>query len=110
MGETAGIDRCAELVNKLFGKSNEERVTYLRSIKLKEINLLSEICLNVVKGNLQLPKRAKTVLARVKKTLYKLASRVIHSDAKKKLWKTLKGLHILNILLPILKNEIFLPR
>lgn len=108
MGEKIGIERTAVLVNKLMGKTNKDRLAYLKTINQKELKLLSEICLNIIKGNLQIPKRAKIILERVKKTLYKLGSRVIKFDVKRKLWTGIKGLHILNVLLPLVQNEFLL--
>ena len=108
MGRSIGIKRTASLVKKLLRKNNKQRVDYLKLINPKEINLLSEITLNIVKGNVSIANRTKTLLTRVKKTLYKLASKSVETAIKKKLWLSLKGLHILSVLLPIIENEILL--
>lgn len=103
-----GIGRTRSLVEKLLKKNNLERLQYLKLLNPKELNLLSEITLNIIRGTVKISKKTKTILGRVRKTLYKLASKSVKSEIKKKLWINLKGLHILNILLPIIHHEILL--
>ena len=103
-----GIKRTSALVEKLIRKNNKERINYLKKIKQKELNLLSEVCINIIKGNVKITKRIKTILTRVKDTLKKLSSRTAKSEINKKIWVGIRGLHILNILLPIIQNEILL--
>ena len=57
MGRSIGIKRTASLVKKLLRKNNKQRVDYLKLINPKEINLLSEITLNIVKGNVSIANR-----------------------------------------------------
>lgn len=108
MGKEFGVKRTATIVGKLLSKSNKERRDYLKSITPSQIKLLSEVCMNIIRGNVPITKRVKTILTRVKKTLHKLASRTVKSDDKKKLWLGIGGLHILNTLLPVLQHEILL--
>lgn len=108
MGKELGIKRTAKLVGELIKKSNKERVNYLKTLNKNDLNLLSEISMNVIRGNVPITKKTKTILTRVKQTLRKLASKSVKSEVKKKIWFGIKGLYILNILLPIIKNEILL--
>ena len=56
MGKEFGIRRTAKLVGELISKSNRERVKYLKSLRQNEINLLSEISMNVIRGNVPISK------------------------------------------------------
>lgn len=108
MDKESGLKRVSALVIKLLEKTNKQRHDYLKLIKLKEIKQLTEICMNILNGNIKITNKIKIILKRVCVIFYKLASRTTSFKEKKKLWSGLKGLHILNIILPILYNEVLL--
>ena len=93
----------AKKINKF---SNLEKVDYFKLIKRNEIDLLSEIVLNFIKCNIKHDSSSFKLLYRVKRYVYMLASKKVSTAIKKKILQSVKGLNILNILLPLLINQL----
>lgn len=98
---SAHVEKIVQFAKKLLKLSQTERLLYLENIKNNEIDLISEIVLNFLRCNIKSDSESKSILERVKKYLYILASKRKSISIKKKILKSLKGLNILNILLPL---------
>ena len=86
--------------------SNSGRKFYMKNIKNKEIKILSEVILNFLHCNIKHNINSVLHLKRVKKYIYLLASKKISYSKKKNILQSLKGLSILNIILPLAINTL----
>ncbi len=88
-----------EKFNKL---SQSERVDYIKNNSSeKTINYFSELASNFLKGNIKPNTTSFKHLKRIKNYIYKLASKKTARKYKHKLLSSIKGLQILNILIPL---------
>lgn len=88
-------------VKKLLKLTHTERADYLKTITDEEVKLISEIALNFINCNINYDTKSFDLLKRVKKFVYLLASKKTTITIKKTILKSLKGLSILNNLLPL---------
>ena len=98
--------KLVRLLSKLERLNHGERLSYMKSINKTEINLISEIIHNLLNFNIKADFKSLSVLKRVKKYLYKLSSKQVPYLIKKKILNSLKGLNILNILIPLALNTL----
>ena len=94
------------LLTKLSKLNHSERIVYIKSITKKEIKLISEVIYNLLHFNIKTDFKSLSILKRVKKYLYKLSSKRVSHLIKKKILQTLKGLNILNIVIPLALNTL----
>ena len=95
------IKKLQNFVNKLYRLENSERLIYMNSIKVDEIRLISELVYNFLNFNIIHDRKSLILLERVKNYMYMLASKKVSFCYKKKILSSLKGIHIINILLPL---------
>lgn len=95
-----------KLVTTLSTLTNSERIAYLSRSKKEEIRIISEIVHNFLKCNIKCDTQSLRRMRRVKKYLYQLASKKISFSSKRQILQSLKGLNILNILLPLVLNTL----
>lgn len=88
-------------VRKLMKLSHTERLEYFKTISDKEVDLISEIALNFINCNIKYDTKSYNLLKRVKKFIYHLASKRTGKQIKRNILTSLKGLSILNNLLPL---------
>ena len=98
------LDKTRDLIRRLAGLSQVERIVYFKNISLHEIEIIEDILLNVVRGNVPLNKKIFNYLKRIKKYIYLLISKKISKKTKKRILYSLKGLQIITLLLPIVKS------
>ena len=95
------IKKLVSLLRKLEKLNQGERLNYMKSISQSEIELISEIIHNLLNFNIKTDFKSLSMLKRVKIYLYKLSSKRVSYFLKKKILQSLKGLSILNILIPL---------
>lgn len=78
-----------------------QRVKYIKSLSDRETDYISEICLNFLKSNILVEKEAIRPLNSLQSEIRALASKKKSREYKKKLLLTLKGLRVLQYLIPI---------
>ena len=93
--------KISRFVRKLLKLSHTERQEYFKSITSEEVDLISEIALNFINCNIKYDNKSYNLLKRVKKFIYHLASKRTSIHVKKTILQSLKGLSILNNLLPL---------
>jgi len=98
------IDRVRKFIRKLLKLNQRERYDFMKTISNSELEIIEEISHNILKGNIPLNYRIYNILKRLKKQLYLLTSSKNSKKIKKKLLLSLKGLTILNTILPIALN------
>ena len=91
---------------KLLKYSHIEKVEYFKAIKREELDLITEIVLNFIKCNIKHDSNSLKLLRRVKTYMYTIASKKAGLSVKKKILQSLKGLNILNIILPLVINQL----
>jgi len=89
-----------KFIEKLLKLNQKERREYMKSISDRELKFIKEIAYNIVKGTIPLSHTTYNKLKRVKTQLYSLFSKKFSNI----LFFSLKGLRILNIILPIALN------
>ena len=94
-------NKLIDFVSKLLKLTHTERLNYFKSITKEEVDLISEIVLNFLHCNIKHDRKSFSLLKRMKKYLYLLASKKTAKTIKKKIIQSVKGLAILNILLPL---------
>lgn len=70
------------------------------SLRLEEVNFLSEIVSNFLCGHIAVSKDILIKLSRLRAFLHKLSSRSVASERRRKLFMSLKGLYTIAQLLP----------
>ena len=95
------MDSVRIIVNELTGLNQKQRFEYLKSISIRDIALIREILINVIKGNISVGYDRYILLKRVKKYIYKLVSKTTSTKLKKKILASIKGLQILSLVLPL---------
>lgn len=95
------IQNFIKLIIKL---TPSQRVKYIQSMSNKEIDYISEICLNFLKSNITTDKETVKVLDSLRNEIRSLGSKGKSRIWKKKLLLTLKGLRVLQFLFPIVLN------
>ena len=96
--------KLSRFVRKLLNLSHTERLEYFKTINREEVEFISEIALNFINCNIKHDTKSFSLLKRMKKYIYLLASKKTAISVKKDILKSLKGLNILNILLPLTIN------
>ena len=86
---------------KLNKLTNTQRLLYLKTITPDEIDLISEIALNFLNLNIKTDTRSYILLKRLKTVIKCLASKLQSYNSKRKILKSLRGVQMLNILLPL---------
>ena len=94
------------LAKKIQSFSSTEKVEYFKLVKSDEIDLITEIVLNFIKCNIKYDSNSFKLLERVKSYMYLIASKKVSKSIKKKILQSLKGVNILNILLPLVINQL----
>ena len=94
---------------KLFKLINSERLTYMKKISKKEVDIVSELILNFLHGNIRSDQKSIDLLRRIKKCLYLLVNRKSGIKIKRIILSSLKGINILNIILPLVLNTLYNP-
>ena len=89
-----------KFMKKLFSVNQRERQEYLKSISSAELRLIDEVLINILRGNISITYEKYSLLKRVKKYLYMLHSNKTSKRVKKQILTSIKGLHILSIVLP----------
>ena len=100
------IKKLVTLLRQLEKLNQTERLNYMKSITKSEIKLISEIIHNLLNFNTKTDFKSLSILKRVKNYLYKLSSKRSSYLLKKKILKSLKGLNILNIIIPLALNTL----
>ena len=72
----------------------------------EEIDFVSEICLNFLKTNIKAGFTKISLLKKVRNEIRLLSRKKFGRGIKRKILKSLKGIHLLNILLPIALDNI----
>lgn len=94
-------------VKHLTGLSSTHRRDYINSLNPEEVNFLSEIVYNFLRGRIIIPRDLLKSLLRHRSFLYSLSSSSNTAEKRKKLFMTLKGLYVLAQLLPFTLKSIF---
>ena len=89
------------LLMKLKNLSHSERKVYFVSIPKQELILISEIVLNFLNDRFHVPAFKFKLLKRIKNSIRKLADKKVSLKNKRIILSSIKGLQIINILLPI---------
>ena len=97
----AHANKLIDFVSKLLKLSHSERLNHFKNITQEEVDFISEIVLNFIQCNIKHDRKSFLLLKRMKKYLYLLACKKTAISIKKKIIHSLKGLNILNILLPL---------
>ena len=100
------VKKLISFIEKILQLSQTERAIYFKSIKSAEIDLVTEIILNFIECNVKHDNSSLQILKRVKNYMYMLASKKTSIALKKKILQSLKGLNILNIVLPLVLNAL----
>ncbi len=96
------IDELTSFLKTFSKLSQSERVNYIKNkFSEKEINFFSEIASNFLRGNIKTDSISFKHLKRIKQYIYKLASNKTAKKYKHQLLSSLKGLQILNLLIPL---------
>lgn len=96
------MNKLKKFIKKISKLSHTERIHFLKNIDLLEVNYISEIILNILHGQIKIDFRSHTLLKRMKNYLRKLRSKTVSYKVKKQLLTSIKGLHLLNIIIPYL--------
>ena len=96
------MNKFKKFIKKISNLSHTERIHLKKNIDLVEVNYVSEIILNILQGQIKIDFRSHTLLKRMKNYLRKLRSKSVSYKVKKQLLTTIKGLHLINIIIPYL--------
>ena len=80
---------------------HSERLKYLQTITDEEVLILGEIAHNILHGSLNVDYRSFKLLSKVKKFLRDLGDKCKSKAFKKKILKTIQGLNIIAIIVPL---------
>ena len=88
------------LLEKLNSIKNSERIDLIKSFKKKQVNLITEIVFNFLKGTYFIPTPAFQLLNKIKSTVRVLGSKKTSLSKKQSVLSSIKGLQVINILTP----------
>ena len=88
------------LLEKINSIKNSERIDLIKSFKKNQVNLISEIVFNFLKGTYFIPSPAFQLLNRIKSTVRLLGSKKTSLSKKQSVLSSIKGLQVINILTP----------
>ena len=92
-----------KFANFFIKKNQVERQQFLnKKITSRQIGFVVEIVINFLKGRFSPDHRTFQFLERCKAFMRELVSKSTSWQVKKKLLQTLKGLHVLNLIVPLL--------
>ena len=89
-------------LEKIKKLDNNARLDFFKSIPEEEIDIICEIIINIINENLKIDVKTFMALRSFKDFLYKIIPRNKSYFAKRKLLATVKGLHMVSVLLPVL--------
>ena len=98
------LSEVRQLVTRLKALNQLERVEYFKSISNNDLEIITELLINVIKGNVPIPAKVFKILKRVRKYIYVLISNKISNQRKKRILYSLKGLKIISLIVPIVLN------
>ena len=75
-------------------------------IKRQELDLISEIVLNFINCTIKHDSNSLKLLRRVETYMYTIASKKVGVSVKRKILQSLKVFNILNIVLPLVINQL----
>lgn len=104
--ELEHFNKLINFLKQITKLSNSERLRYIDKFTNEELNYISEIVLNFLNNKLKTGFIEFNTLKNTRKELHSLVSKSKSYRLKRKLLKTLKGLNILNILLPLALNTL----
>ena len=90
-----------DFIIKLNKLNQRERVKYLKEISVRELAIIGEVILNIIHKNIPIEYNKFSLLKRVKKYLYLLTSKKNSNKIKRGVLSSIKGLHILSIIFPV---------
>ena len=102
--QNSHINELKRFIKKILKFNQKERSDYMKNISYNELNLIKEIVYNILRGTVPLDYETYLNLKRVRVYLYSLSNEKVESS--KKLLQSLKGLRILNLILPIVLEYI----
>lgn len=79
------IEASFDFIKKLSGSSFLQRKQLLKHVSNKDLKALSELCLNLILGNIKIDKKLKTKFKRYKKPIQLLANKRIPLKKKKRI-------------------------
>ena len=82
-------------------KKNRDRLAYLKQIKNKEIDFISEIILNFIKKRIPVDYQNFSRLKKIEQFMKEFIKNKKAYKLKKKLILSLKGLYLLSVLFPL---------
>ena len=94
-------------IKKIHGLTHSYRLKYIKKISKIEKNYLNEIVCNFLKKKIKIKQKhfqLYTRLKRLRSDLWKLADKNNSISLRKKILSSIRGLAILNFLLPIVKE------
>ena len=100
------IKKLISFLRKLSQLKHSERLEYMKTITKPEVKLISELVYNFLHSNIKTTRKSLLLLKRLRKYLHQLSKKRISYLIKKKLLQTLKGLNILNIIIPLALNTL----
>ena len=98
------MNELKRFIKKILKFNQKERSDYMENISDYELKLIKEIVYNILRGTVPLDYETYINLKRVRLHLYSLSNKKVESS--KKLLQSLKGLRILNLILPIVLEYI----
>lgn len=81
-----------------------EKVVFLKQLTDEQVSYIEEICYNFLKSNIPTKERQVKLLSKLKKFIYSIISSKHSRKYKKKLISSVRGLHLLNVLVPLARN------
>ena len=90
-----------QLLKKINRLSHSDRKSYFINTSKKEINLITEIVHNFLKDRFRISSDKFKLLRRIKNQARELASKRSSIKLKKKILRSIQGLQLLNILIPL---------
>jgi len=111
MGKRSRInkERLKELLTFLTEYKNisfTERKEFLSNLSDKQVDIISEILNNFLKNNIKTKSNTVSILKKLKHDIRKISSSTCSRTIKRKIFKSVKGIHILNLLLPFAIQKI----
>lgn len=95
------IKKIVSFLESLKHSKLKDRHIFISKLENREIDYISEICLNLLHLNIKPPHSKISLLNRLKTVIQALISKTKSYKIKKKLLSSIKGLQLLNIILPI---------
>lgn len=92
--------KISNFIKTILKLKHSERIIYFKTITKTEIDILSEIVLNFIKTNIKVDSKAYNLLKRLQVEIGKLAKSKVSYKIKREIIRSIKGLNIINILLP----------